>query len=81
MIHCSRRPQVSIVTQFIVCAQYNADQDVHITEVQRLQRKPLFQIIGHIPKADAPDLFRPCSTQRLYIHGHPDFDEINEVTP
>ena len=62
------------------CSVY-ADQDVYITEVQRLQRRPLFQILGHTLKSDAPDLFRPCATQRLYIHGHPDFENINEVTP
>ena len=64
----------------VFCAVYDADQDINIEEVQRLQRKPLLQIVGHALKADAPDLFKPCSTQRLYIHGHPDFADINEVT-
>lgn len=52
---------------------------MQVEEVKRLQRKPLLEILGHAPKADAPHLFKPCSTQRLYLHEHPDFNDISEV--
>ena len=64
--------------QYLV-SMLHADQDTHTEEVHRLQRNPLLQIVGHAVKADAPDLFRPCATQRLYLHEHPDFEGISEV--
>ena len=48
-------------------------------ESQSLGRAPLFQIHGHSLHSGASELFAPCSTQRLYLHEHVDFDGINEV--
>ena len=47
--------------------------------MQHLKKEPLFQILGHAVKADAPDMFKPCASQRLYVHEHPDFGDISEV--
>ena len=57
----------------------DADEVVATEKVQHLQHKPTFEVVGHALKADAPDLFKPCATQRLYLHEHPDFDDISEV--
>lgn len=33
----------------------------------------------HKPVSKAASLFAPCSTQRLYLHEHPDFENVHEV--
>ena len=33
----------------------------------------------HKPDQSAATLFAPCSTQRLYLHSHPGFKDIDEV--
>ena len=34
----------------------------------------------HKPDHSAAVLFAPCSTQRLYLHSHPGFKDVDEVT-
>ena len=45
-----------------------------------LEPSSVFVFILHSPNPIAAPLFAPCSTQRLYLHEHPDFTGINDVS-
>ena len=46
---------------------------------QNLPRSPNLRYSVHPPTLQATELFAPCSTQRLYLHEHPDFLELDRV--
>ena len=44
-----------------------------------LPRSPSARYHVHQPALQAAALFAPCSTQRLYLHDHPAFHEVDRV--
>ena len=49
-------------------------------DLQILEKTSSFLFVLHSPSSMAAPLFAPCSTQRLYLHEHPDFDGIDDVS-
>lgn len=44
-----------------------------------LPRSPSARYHVHQPALQAAVLFAPCSTQRLYLHEHPAFQDVDQV--
>ena len=60
--------------------------NVHIisdgaVSLMNLPRSSSAQYHLHQPAPQAADLFLPCSSQRLYLHEHPQFQDIDRVGP
>ena len=58
----------------------NADGGLKKDDLQVLEKSSTFLFVLHSPNSIAAPLFAPCSTQRLYLHEHPDFDGIDDVS-
>ncbi len=58
-----------------------ADGGLKTEDLQGLEKSSIFLFILHSPNPIAAPLFAPCSTQRLYLHEHADFDGIGDVSP
>ena len=56
-----------------------ADGGLKKDDLQVLEKSSSFLFVLHSPNSIAAPLFAPCSTQRLYLHEHPDFDGIDDV--
>lgn len=50
-------------------------------KAESLPKSPSVRYLVHQPAAQAADLFAPCSTQRMYLHEHPAFQEVDRVGP
>ena len=57
-----------------------ADGGLKKDDLQVLEKSSTFLFVLHSPNSIAAPLFAPCSTQRLYLHEHPDFDGIDDVS-
>ena len=57
-----------------------ADGGLRKDDLQGLEKSSSFVFVLHSPNSIAAPLFAPCSTQRLYLHEHPDFDGIDDVS-
>lgn len=57
-----------------------ADGGFKKDDLQILEKTSSFLFVLHSPSSMAAPLFAPCSTQRLYLHEHPDFDGIDDVS-
>ena len=58
----------------------SADGGLKKEDLQGLEKSSIFLFILHSPNPIAAPLFAPCSTQRLYLHEHADFEGINDVS-
>ena len=58
-----------------------ADGGLKKEDLQGLEKSSIFLFILHSPNPIAAPLFAPCSTQRLYLHEHADFEGISDVSP
>jgi len=58
-----------------------ADGGLKKEDLAGLERSSIFVFILHSPNPIAAPLFAPCSTQRLYLHEHADFEQIGDVSP
>lgn len=58
-----------------------ADGGLKKEDLQGLESSSIFLFILHSPNPIAAPLFAPCSTQRLYLHEHVDFEGISDVSP
>ncbi len=59
----------------------SADGGLKKEDLQGLEKSSIFLFILHSPNPIAAPLFAPCSTQRLYLHEHADFEGIGDVSP
>ena len=57
-----------------------ADGGLKKDDLQVLEKSSTFLFVLHSPNSIAAPLFAPCSTQRMYLHEHPDFDGIDDVS-